>query len=87
MNGETAFVVNDGDYTLELETEYPDALEIGMISAQSDSNGLYGVFDLFNGEQLLDYEYEKVQTAAGYLYAYKNGAWEVYQISGPDVQA
>ena len=37
--------------------------------------------------KLLGYEYERVQTAAGYLYAYKNGAGEVYQIGGPDVQA
>lgn len=83
MDGETAFVVNDGDYTLALETEYPDTLAIGMISAQSDSNGLYGVFDLFTGEQLLGYEYEVIETAAGYLYAYKNGEWIIYQIGGP----
>lgn len=83
MDGEQVFVVNDGDYTLTIEDEYPEVPVIGLLAAQSDSNGLYGVFDLFTGEQLLGYEYEVIEAAAGYLYAYKNGAWTVYQIDGP----
>lgn len=83
MDGEKAFVINDGDYTLTLEDSYPIKLGMAMIGAESDSNGLYGVFDLFTGKQLLPYEYEKVAAAAGYLYAFKNGEWTVYQIVGP----
>ena len=83
IDGEKVFIVNEGEYTLTIEDEYPEVPVIGMLAAQSDSNGLYGVFDLFTGEQMLGYEYEVVKAAAGYLYAFKNGAWEVYQINGP----
>lgn len=85
MNGETAFVINDGDYTLSLEEEYPTVLVPALIAAKSDANGLYAAFDLFTGEQLLGYEYEVIKAAAGYLYAYKNGEWTVYRIEGPVV--
>ena len=67
-----------------MEDDYPVTLQIGMLAARSDSERLYGVFDLFTGEQLLGYEYETVSVAADYLYAFKNEEWTVFQINGPD---
>lgn len=84
MDGEKAFVINDKAYSLTLEDDYPQKLMLGLIASQSDSNGLYGVFDLFSGEQLLNYEYEVIKSAAGYLYAYKNGEWTIFQVNGPE---
>lgn len=84
LEGETAFVVNDKSFSLTLEDSYPKKLMFGLIAAESDSNGMYGVFDLFTGEQLLGYEYEEVNAAAGYLYAYKNGTWDVFRVAGPE---
>lgn len=84
LDGEKAFVVNDKAYSLTLEDDYPQKLMLGLIGSQSDSNGLYGLFDLFSGEQLLKYEYEVIKDAAGYIYAYKNGEWSVFQVDGPE---
>lgn len=84
QDGEKAFVVNDKAYSLTLEDSYPQNLMLGLIGSRSDSNGLYGLFDLFSGEQLLNYEYEMIKAAAGYLYAYKNGEWTIFQVNGPE---
>ena len=84
MDGEKAFVINDKAFSLTLEDDYPQKLMLGLIATESDSNGLYGVFDLFTGNQLLNYEYEVIKEAAGYIYAYKNGEWSIFQVNGPE---
>lgn len=84
QDGEKLFIINDGEYSLSVEDTSVSILTMGMVAAQSASDKLYGIFDLFTGEQLLQYEYEVIKAAAGYIYAYRNGSWEVYLISGPE---
>ena len=54
-------------------------LWLALIAIKSDSNGKYGVFDLFTGEQLLDYEYDRVEGIEGYVYALKGETWTIYK--------
>lgn len=79
-----AFVIADGAHTLMLEDPYHMVLASALIRVRSDVMGHYGVYDLFTGEQLLGCEYKAIEEAAGYLYAYKDGAWTVYKIEGPE---
>ena len=80
MQENTVLVLNDRSFALELETDYPTVLRPALIAAQAENTALYGLFDLFTGEQLLGYEYEVIQTVADCVYAYKNGIWTVYDL-------
>ena len=62
-----ALVLNDGECSLHLENKYYNDLGFALIASKSDANGKYGVFDLFTGEQLLDYEYDDVISGEGYI--------------------
>lgn len=77
------YVLNDRDFTLAPNGSYLLPLELGLIAVKSEETDLYGVFDLFTGAQLLDYEYEEIVTVAGYLYAYQPNEWTIFQISTP----
>lgn len=76
--GVLAYVVNDGDYTLELNS--PRALYSTMAVDQDPISEKYALYDLVTGEQLLGYEYETIFTGYGYVYAYKDGVCTIYQI-------
>lgn len=78
------FVINDGDFTFQPQDSYPDTLTYAMI-ADCTEDEMYGVIDLFTGEELLPYEYDEVAYANGYVYAYKldDGFWTIYEINGP----
>ena len=78
------FIINDEDYTFQPQDSYPDTMTYGMI-ADCTEDDMYGVIDLFTGEELLPYEYDEVAYAAGYVYAYKlsDGFWTVYEVNGP----
>lgn len=80
INGsEVYFVVEDQDYTLTLDAA--EKLGVELVSAKNITTGLYGVFELWTGEQILDYAYTDIQAAYGYLYAYKDGVYTVYQVN------
>lgn len=74
----TYFVVDDRDYTLELENASPIAF--GLVKAR-DASGMWGLFDTITGEQVLDYEYMDIQTAYDMIYAYKDGEYTVYDVN------
>ena len=75
-----ALVLNKRSYALELGDRRYSKLARALMAVASEENGLYGAYDLYTGTQLLNCEYEAVTYAAGYLYAYKNGGWEVFKI-------
>lgn len=74
-----ALVLNDGEFSLHLENKYYNDLGFALIASKSDANGKYGVFDLFTGEQLLDYEYDDVISGEGYIYAKKGDEYKIYK--------
>ena len=76
-------VINNRSYDLNLNGARYDELTYAMISVGSTDTGLYGVYDLFTGQQLLPFEYDMIRFAAGYLYAYRYGTWSIYQVNGP----
>lgn len=78
--GGSALVLNNRSYALELGNARCNDLTTALISVSAPDTGLYGVYDLFTGQQLLPPEYEVIQYAAGYLYAYKNEGWEIYNV-------
>lgn len=80
VDGTTALVINDQTYSLELAGDYWQGLVPGIISVQSSDTGKYGVFDLFSGTQLLDYNCAVVYSAGDYLYAMQEDAWVIYEI-------
>ena len=69
------FVVNTRSFDLQAPKGKCSPLADGLITMKSDDTGLLTVYDLFTGEQLLPYEYERVYYAAGYLYVYREGGW------------
>ncbi len=74
-----ALVINDKDFSLHLENESYRELGLALIAIKSDSNGKYGAFDLFTGEQLLDYDYDRIEGIEGYVYALKGDTWTIYK--------
>lgn len=77
---ESLYILNSRTYSLDAVT-YAQPLTSAMISMASQTNGLYGVFDLFSGEQLLPYQYENIRYAADHVYAYRGGIWEIYEVT------
>lgn len=71
------YIWKDRDYSFEC-TQGND-LATGLIWAQNE-DGLNGVFETFTGAMLLDYEYSSLKAQDGYVYAYKDGVFDVYEI-------
>lgn len=71
-------VISTGSYDVNISN--PDVLTIGLIRGYKDSSSdKYALYDLFSGAELLEANYESINWAGGYVYAYKNGAWTVYE--------
>lgn len=70
------YVMNDRDYTLELGNSTP--IDFCLVKAK-DENGMWGLFETMTGAQVLDYAYMDIQMAYGKIYAYKDGAYTVYE--------
>lgn len=77
--GDSAFVIGDMAFSLQLTGQSPSSMGTGLLTARSTETGLMGLFDLFSGAQLLPYNYEDMLFANGYLYAETSAGWEVYQ--------
>ena len=48
---------------------------------QDEESRLYALFDTVTGEQLLDYEYTFMTAVDDYIYAYKDGVYEIYYVN------
>lgn len=75
------FVLNSRTFGLTVPDDGYMSLTAGMAAIRSAENRLYTVYDLFTGEKLLPDEYDTVSYSAGYLYAYRNNAWTVYEVT------
>lgn len=75
-----AFVINNRSFSLEVGDDYR-CLGEAMVEVKSEATGLRGLYDLFTGQELLPQIYEDVNYAAGYVYAKKDGVYEVYKVS------
>ena len=76
-DGSDYLVLKDGSYSLTLDGV--DTLDLALVRAKADGSDAYTVYDLFTGEQVLDDAYEVVDWAGGYVYAFKDGTWTVFE--------
>ena len=71
-------VIKDGTFSLELSSG--TGLSTGLVKGHTDSTAnTYGLYDLFTGKELLESTYEAIDWAGGYIYAFKDGTWTVYE--------
>lgn len=75
------YVINRRAFALQLNSAYFEEADKGLVIIKGGERNLYGVVDLISGTQLLGYDYEMICSTEGYLYAYKNGVWEIYRIN------
>lgn len=73
------FVMNARSFYLNAPKGKCSTLADGLITIKSDETGLLTVYDLFTGEPLLPYEYERAYYATGYLYVYREGGWSIFK--------
>ncbi len=82
--GDDCVVLNHPDQTLNLpeDTDRVDALCPALIkyrvSPSDGSNDAYGLIDGFTGEELLPAEYKDIYAVSGYIFAEKDGVYDVY---------
>ena len=80
IDGTTNYVIlNQKNQTVDLKEEYIDGLTGTLVTLKE--NSMCGVVDLYNGEKLLNCEYDEITYDAGYLYAYKEGKWTIYEVN------
>lgn len=76
------YIFNDGDYTLSVDsvsyTSFDNDMPLITVQNKEDKVALY---DTITGEQLLDYKYTQIEYAAGYVYAYADGKYTVYEVT------
>lgn len=71
-------VIKTGGYDVTLASV--TVLDRALIRGHADSSSsLYSLYDLFTGKELLDASYETINWAGGYVYAFKDGTWTVYE--------
>ena len=71
-------ILNTGK-TLDLtDKKSIGSLGTGMIYARDENTKLYGAYELFDGKQILDYKWEKIEGAYDCIYALKDGVWHVF---------
>ncbi len=84
VKDDSAFVINDRSYGISLEDSSPETLEFGLLCIQGGEEDRFGLYDLFTGRQLLFCEYDRIVCAAGYVYAYRNEEWQIFELIGPE---
>ncbi|MBQ6386377.1 MAG: WG repeat-containing protein [Lachnospiraceae bacterium] len=50
----------------------------GILFSRDSNTDLLGAYELYDGTKILDYEWERMNSAYGCIYAYKDGAWHVF---------
>lgn len=80
-NGKNLMVLNQKSYNIQLDTTNYTTVSDGIITAKSDATGKTGLFELFNGQQLLGYEYHEIEVVNGnYLFARKGDTWTIFEL-------
>ena len=79
QNGK-ALVINNLSFSLEVGDRY-FLLGEAMVKVKSETTGLYCLYDLFTGKELLPQIYESIDSAGDYVYAEKDGVYEIYKVT------
>lgn len=81
-DGYEVFITDDADYSMSVYRVSTVNNLRGVIAVRSDEDSSsYALYSVKTGEQLLPEEYDRFETAGGYLYAKKGDDWEIYQIN------
>lgn len=83
VTGYYLYVFAEAEYSLYLDAVV-EGLDTALIKANRDSDGLYGVYELYTGQCLIDHQYEEIQYVDGYIYGLKEGVWDVYKVDKPE---
>ncbi len=85
------YTYNDGSFlalntgekiAIEPGTSFADSIGVvGLLLVHDDTSGLYGLYDAFTGEQLLDCSYRFLSASATHVYAMKDDTWEIYSLN------
>lgn len=79
-DGTTALVVNTGaEMTLPGSTVYD--VTYGLVTVKDDVSGLYGLYNLLTGAELLPCEYDDIDATDYHVYAQKGDNWDIYSIN------
>ena len=74
-------ILNDRSFMELGEDSYLKHLGTALAAYRAPDSDFFCVYDLFTGTQLLPAEYDEVECInSKYLYAQKNGIWEVYEV-------
>lgn len=76
---EYLYVFKEKDYNLKVNDYFCDNYP-GLVDYQPETGAGYGVYDVIAGKQLLDTQYDDILFTNQYVYSYKDGVWEVYEI-------
>lgn len=79
-NDKTLMVLNDKEYSLQLDTKSFNEPANGLITVESDATGKYGMFDLFTGKQLLEYQYAQIVVVNDAVYARQGEEWTAFEL-------
>ena len=71
-------ILNTGETLKLAEGSDGKILDTALVAVKSPETRRYGAFELRDGKQLLDYEWENITAAYGSLYAYKDGVCHVF---------
>lgn len=75
------FVLNDGDYTLTVDSTSVGSTNTPGLATTYISGEGYGLYDTFSGEQLLPNEYKEIFVLDDYVYASREGTITVYEMT------
>lgn len=77
-----ALILNNRSFNLQFSAEgYWKKLAPALIAYKDSASGLFCVYDLFTGEQLLPAEYKEIECINDrYLYAGKDNVYEIYEV-------
>lgn len=74
-----AFVINEQNFSLEVGDNYRLYGE-GMVMVKAETTGLYGLYDIFTGQELLSSNYDYIDVSGDYVYAKKDDSYELYKV-------
>lgn len=79
--GEKQYLILDTGKTLDLSgRESFSAIGTGLITCRDGNTRLFGAYDLKDGSQILDFEWEEIHSAYDRIYALKEGVWHVFTV-------
>lgn len=85
-NASSDLVIKKGDKYVVLKTgkadlalKSPATLDKALAKVRMEDGQTYKLYDLFTGKELIDGGAESIGWAGGYVYAFKDGTWTVYE--------